>query len=272
MSSAAEYDDLIADLISSGVIADAKMAYFDVRPSAHVPTLELRVCDACPIVDDAVLIAGLFRAMVLRRRAGHRGRPAVAPVAAAAASRGDLAGRPRRAVGRPARPPATPAACRPRSRCSACVERLRPQLEELGDWDEVADWPRRTLPAATPPPGSGPPSPSAAGSRRRRPRGRRDPRTGRRHRAGRAGAAAYRLPAGDEAVGPGRQPPAGVPRDGRALERLGPAGCAARRGARDDWIGRPGLTFGVERRASSRSRRPGAADHPRARLAGLRRA
>ena len=60
-----EYDEMLADLINTGVIADAKMAYFDVRPSAHAPTLELRTCDACPIVDDAVLIAGLFRATVL---------------------------------------------------------------------------------------------------------------------------------------------------------------------------------------------------------------
>src|SRR6185436_16212902 len=65
LRSAAEYDQLLADLINTGVIADAKMAYFDVRPSAHAPTLELRTCDACPIVDDAVLIAGLFRASVL---------------------------------------------------------------------------------------------------------------------------------------------------------------------------------------------------------------
>src|SRR6476619_6172042 len=64
LRSAAEYDQLLADLINTGVIADAKMAYFDVRPSAHAPTLELRTCDACPIVDDAVLIAGLFRGMV----------------------------------------------------------------------------------------------------------------------------------------------------------------------------------------------------------------
>src|SRR3954466_323424 len=64
ISGAKEYDDLVADLIGSGVIADPKMAYFDVRPSSHAPTLELRVCDACPLVDDAVLIAGLFRAMV----------------------------------------------------------------------------------------------------------------------------------------------------------------------------------------------------------------
>src|SRR5215217_6221913 len=63
LQSAAEYDDLLTDLINTGVIADAKMAYFDVRPSSHAPTLELRVCDACPLVDDAVLIAGLFRAL-----------------------------------------------------------------------------------------------------------------------------------------------------------------------------------------------------------------
>ena len=66
LASAEAYDSLIRDLINTGVIADAKMAYFDVRPSAHAPTLELRVCDACPIVDDAVLIAGLFRAAVRR--------------------------------------------------------------------------------------------------------------------------------------------------------------------------------------------------------------
>ena len=69
IDSAQEYDDLLDDLINSGVIADRKMAYFDVRPSAHAPTLELRVCDACPIVDDAVLIAGLFRGLV--RAAEH---------------------------------------------------------------------------------------------------------------------------------------------------------------------------------------------------------
>ncbi|MDO9397710.1 MAG: YbdK family carboxylate-amine ligase, partial [Herbiconiux sp.] len=55
VGSAAEYDELLGDLIASGVIADSKMAYFEVRPSSHAPTLELRVCDACPIVDDAVL-------------------------------------------------------------------------------------------------------------------------------------------------------------------------------------------------------------------------
>ncbi len=63
---AAEYDQVVADLIKSGVISDPGMVYFDVRPSAHLPTVELRICDACPDVDTVVLIAGLFRALVRR--------------------------------------------------------------------------------------------------------------------------------------------------------------------------------------------------------------
>lgn len=46
------------------MISDTKMAYFDVRPSSHVPTLELRVCDSTPSSDDVALIAGIFRAVV----------------------------------------------------------------------------------------------------------------------------------------------------------------------------------------------------------------
>ena len=60
VSSAAEYDRLVADLVGSGAIADEGMVYFDVRPAVSTPTLELRVCDSCPSVDTIVLIAGLF--------------------------------------------------------------------------------------------------------------------------------------------------------------------------------------------------------------------
>ncbi|WP_250286475.1 carboxylate-amine ligase, partial [Frankia sp. CiP1_Cm_nod2] len=63
---AAEYDQAVTDLITSGVISDPGMVYFDVRPSAHLPTVELRVCDACPDVDTVILVAGLFRALVRR--------------------------------------------------------------------------------------------------------------------------------------------------------------------------------------------------------------
>ena len=64
--SAAEYDRAVADLVRSGVILDPGMIYFDVRPSAHLPTLELRLCDSCPSLEDVILLAGLFRALVIR--------------------------------------------------------------------------------------------------------------------------------------------------------------------------------------------------------------
>ncbi len=137
LRSAAEYDQLLADLINTGVIADAKMAYFDVRPSAHAPTLELRTCDACPIVDDAVLIAGLFRASVLAaERDIANGRPfdpVPPPVHRAAiwqAARGGLSGA---LLDDTRHPKPLPAERAVRS----LVKRLRPQLEELGDWEEV---------------------------------------------------------------------------------------------------------------------------------------
>jgi carboxylate-amine ligase len=64
-ASAEEYDRTVATLIRSGVISDAGMIYFDARLSARYPTVEIRVADACPSVDDAVLIAALARALVV---------------------------------------------------------------------------------------------------------------------------------------------------------------------------------------------------------------
>ncbi len=128
ISTAAEHDALVADLVASGTISDPGMIYFDVRPSAHVPTLELRVPDACPDVDDVVLLAGLFRALVRRERnAVVAGTPAVrrpAPLLRSALWRAARSGledslldlprsprpvRRRRGRARPARGPARPA-------------------------------------------------------------------------------------------------------------------------------------------------------------------
>jgi glutamate---cysteine ligase / carboxylate-amine ligase len=64
LNSAAEYDQLVADLVATGVISDAGMVYFDTRLSARYPTVEIRVADGCPTVDDAVLVAALGRALV----------------------------------------------------------------------------------------------------------------------------------------------------------------------------------------------------------------
>jgi carboxylate-amine ligase len=66
VTSAVEYDRLVADLVATEVITDPGMIYFDLRPSDRYSTLELRVCDSSPSVDTIVLIAALFRALVER--------------------------------------------------------------------------------------------------------------------------------------------------------------------------------------------------------------
>ena len=165
LRSAAEYDQLLADLINTGVIADAKMAYFDVRPSAHAPTLELRTCDACPIVDDAILIAGLFRASVLAAEHDIASGRALRSGAAAGAPGGDLAGRARRVVRSSARRhPAPQAAARERGGPDRCSSGSGPSWRSSATGPRSRSWPRRRWRAATRPTGSGPPTPNGAGS------------------------------------------------------------------------------------------------------------
>src|SRR5208337_1962252 len=48
-----------------GVILDADMIYWDVRPSASFPTVEVRVADVPVTVAETVLIATLIRAAVM---------------------------------------------------------------------------------------------------------------------------------------------------------------------------------------------------------------
>jgi len=63
-ASAQEYRDVVVDLQRTGAARDLGMIYFDARLSHRYPTVEIRVADACPRVDDAVLLAGLARALV----------------------------------------------------------------------------------------------------------------------------------------------------------------------------------------------------------------
>jgi glutamate---cysteine ligase / carboxylate-amine ligase len=90
LGSAAAYDRTVAALIEGGVISDAGMIYFDARLSARYPTIEVRVADACPSVDDAVLLAALSRALVAtaarEEAAGAPGPPEVPQVLLRAAN------------------------------------------------------------------------------------------------------------------------------------------------------------------------------------------
>jgi carboxylate-amine ligase len=81
--SADNYHATVAAMLSSGVMIDKGMVYFDARLSHHVPTVEIRVADVCADVSDTVLLAALARGLVETTATAWRAGEAVPPAAAA---------------------------------------------------------------------------------------------------------------------------------------------------------------------------------------------
>ena len=136
LRTATAYDALVGDLVASGVVDDASHLYWDARPSTKYPTVELRMADVCPRLDDAVLQTGLARSLVR--------------VAAAEAVAGTAFPEPRTELVKAARWVAAKhglegalmdlraVARRPAADVvRALLARLREDLEEAGEWDEV---------------------------------------------------------------------------------------------------------------------------------------
>ncbi len=70
-----EYHDLVTQLVGTGALQDATKLWWDMRPSARFPTLEMRVTDICTRLEDAVTIAALTQsifAMLCRLRRENR--------------------------------------------------------------------------------------------------------------------------------------------------------------------------------------------------------
>ncbi|MGU3284178.1 carboxylate-amine ligase [Methylobacterium mesophilicum] len=62
----ADYARYVDVMTRSGAIADATFLWWQLRPSLKYPTLELRVADSCPRLDDGLCIASLYRCLVRR--------------------------------------------------------------------------------------------------------------------------------------------------------------------------------------------------------------
>ena len=58
------YEAYVAMLIRTGTIKQAGDCWWGLRPAAKYPTLEMRMTDACPRLDDVLCIASLFRLLV----------------------------------------------------------------------------------------------------------------------------------------------------------------------------------------------------------------
>jgi glutamate---cysteine ligase / carboxylate-amine ligase len=56
-----DYQRTIGALQKAGVIDDASKIWWDLRPSANHPTLEMRITDGCPSLEDSLCLAALFR-------------------------------------------------------------------------------------------------------------------------------------------------------------------------------------------------------------------
>jgi glutamate---cysteine ligase / carboxylate-amine ligase len=135
--SVAEYRAVVQALIDTGTILDPGQIYWDTRLGNQLDTLEFRIADVCTTVDDAVLQAGLCRALVRTyldelacgRPFAHT-RPELLRAAKWRAARSGVedglidiqAGETVPAV----------------VMLDRLLHHLRPALEEAGDWDEVA--------------------------------------------------------------------------------------------------------------------------------------
>jgi carboxylate-amine ligase len=62
--SAAAYRAFVTTALATDTLLDEGMVYLEARLSRHFPTVEVRVADVCREPDDAVLVAGLVRALV----------------------------------------------------------------------------------------------------------------------------------------------------------------------------------------------------------------
>lgn len=129
-SGAEGYDQDVRSLIHAGSALDTGSVHFLARLSARYPTVEVRVADTCLEVDDALLLAALVRALV-------------------ATLLGDLrTGRPSPAAARAVEIPLLTAARLGSAALSGAhldrlLTRLRPALEEAGDWQVVTAGMRR---------------------------------------------------------------------------------------------------------------------------------
>ncbi|WP_232374821.1 glutamate--cysteine ligase [Mycolicibacterium mengxianglii] len=130
LGSAAEYDATVGELQAAGAILDDGMVYWDARPSAKFPTVEVRVADVPATAAETVLLATLIRGAVMTAlQRPELDSPVAEHVLRAAywrCARDGLEGR---------MPPLL----------NAFVDELRPALEAAGDYEYAAAELQRVL-------------------------------------------------------------------------------------------------------------------------------
>lgn len=65
-SSWSDFQYFVDTLVATNTIPDGTKIWWDVRPNWSYPTLEFRVCDVCTRVEEAVCVAAIFQAIILK--------------------------------------------------------------------------------------------------------------------------------------------------------------------------------------------------------------
>ena len=60
----AEFDELVEGYRRMAFIQDSSELWWDIRPSRAYPTLELRICDICQTIDDAMAVVALYASLI----------------------------------------------------------------------------------------------------------------------------------------------------------------------------------------------------------------
>ncbi|HEU5473245.1 MAG TPA: glutamate--cysteine ligase [Actinophytocola sp.] len=64
LESVDHYESIVQGMLRTEAMLDRKMVYWDIRPSEHQPTLEIRVCDTAGTAEEAALYGVLVRSLV----------------------------------------------------------------------------------------------------------------------------------------------------------------------------------------------------------------
>jgi carboxylate-amine ligase len=134
-----DYDATVRMMLDAGAMLDDGMVYWDVRPSANFPTIEVRVADVPATVAETVLLATLIRATVMTALEADQLGEGLPPLSAHAlraaywkSARDGLDGQAIDLADTHATAPA-------RLLLAGLIERVRPALEAVGEYDMVTE-------------------------------------------------------------------------------------------------------------------------------------
>ncbi|WP_040815385.1 carboxylate-amine ligase [Nocardia concava] len=132
--SVADFEVAVESMLSLGVILDRKMVYWDVRPSTTFPTVEVRVSDVPATVEETALLASLVRACAMTASTTDS-----VPFVAEATLRAAYWKAAHEGIDGDAIDPVDGSTVPVEDLLTRLIERVRPALERLGDFDFVSD-------------------------------------------------------------------------------------------------------------------------------------